>query len=99
MVVLTVNYRSNIFGFFVRPELSTEAPCKASGNYGLLDQNAALKWVKKNIAAFGGDPKKVKETYPDNYVEFLKLYPHSSVKEIELSATALASDRFIAYST
>jgi para-nitrobenzyl esterase len=59
MVAVTVNYRLNIFGFFAHPELSKEAPYHASGNYGLLDQNAALKWVQKNIAAFGGDPKKV----------------------------------------
>ncbi len=59
MVVVTTNYRLNIFGFFAHPELSAEAPYKASGNYGLLDQNAALQWVQKNIAAFGGDPKKV----------------------------------------
>jgi para-nitrobenzyl esterase len=59
IVVVTVNYRLNIFGFFAHPELSKEASYKASGNYGLLDQNAGLKWVQKNIAAFGGDPKKV----------------------------------------
>lgn len=59
LVSVTVNYRLNIFGFFAHPELSAESPYKASGNYGLLDQNAALKWVQKNIAAFGGDPKKV----------------------------------------
>lgn len=59
IVVVTVNYRLNIFGFFAHPELSAEAPYKASGNYGLLDQAAGLKWVQKNIAAFGGDPKKV----------------------------------------
>jgi len=242
IVVVTTNYRLNIFGFFAHPELSAEAPYKASGNYGLLDQNAALKWVQKNIAAFGGDPnkvtiagesagsisvsaqmasplskgliagaigesgaainptmppvplaqaektglefaqkagyatlaqlrtlstreifeiyveskrfgfdtvidnyfypkslseifrakeqaqiplllgwnsaeipgmafmmgmpyteesyfKKVKEAYPADYEEVLKLYPHGTPREIELSATALASDRFIAYST
>jgi para-nitrobenzyl esterase len=59
IVVVTVNYRLAIFGFFAHPELSAESPYKGSGNYGLLDQNAALKWVQKNIAAFGGDPKKV----------------------------------------
>ena len=59
IVVVTVNYRLNIFGFFAHPELSKEASHKASGNYGLLDQLAGLKWVQKNIAAFGGDPKKV----------------------------------------
>ena len=59
IVVVTTNYRLNIFGFLAHPELSAEAPYKASGNYGLLDQNAALKWVNKNITAFGGDPSKV----------------------------------------
>jgi len=59
VVVITCNYRLNIFGFLPHPELSAEAPYKASGNYGMLDQWAALKWVQKNIAAFGGDPKKV----------------------------------------
>jgi para-nitrobenzyl esterase len=59
MVVVTANYRLNIFGFLSLPELSKESPYKASGNYGMLDQVAALKWVQKNISAFGGDPKKV----------------------------------------
>lgn len=59
IVTLTVNYRLNIFGFFAHPELSAEAPYKASGNYGLLDQHLALQWVKDNIEAFGGDPEKV----------------------------------------
>ena len=242
IVAVTVNYRLNIFGFFAHPELSAEASYGASGNYGLLDQNLALKWVQENIAAFGGDPArvtiagesagsvsvsaqmasplsrdliagaigesgaainptlapvplaeaektgkefaekagyhslaelraasteeifqayndskrfgfpsvidgyfypktlpeifrageqaqvplllgwnsaeipgmafmqgqpyteeayvaKVKEAYPDDHAQVLKLYPHSSAKEIELSATALASDRFISYST
>jgi para-nitrobenzyl esterase len=59
IVVVTCNYRLNIFGFLAHPELSAESTYKASGNYGLLDQVAALKWVQKNIAAFGGDPQKV----------------------------------------
>ncbi len=59
IVAVSVNYRTNIFGFFVHPELTKESPHHASGNYGLLDQVAALEWVKKNIAAFGGDPKRV----------------------------------------
>ncbi|RYY17435.1 MAG: carboxylesterase family protein [Chitinophagaceae bacterium] len=59
IVSLTVNYRLGVFGFFAHPELTRESPNKASGNYGLLDQAAALRWVKENIAAFGGDPNRV----------------------------------------
>ena len=59
IVAVTVNYRLGIFGFFAHPELTQESPYHASGNYGLLDQSAALAWVRQNIAAFGGDPKKV----------------------------------------
>ncbi len=59
IVTITVNYRLTIFGFFAHPELTKESPHHSSGNYGLLDQNAALHWVQQNIAAFGGDPKKV----------------------------------------
>jgi len=59
MVAVTVNYRLGVFGFFTHPELTKESPHHASGNYGLLDQTAALQWVKQNIAAFGGDPRKV----------------------------------------
>jgi para-nitrobenzyl esterase len=59
IVSLTVNYRLGVFGFFSHPGLTKESPAHASGNYGLMDQWAALKWVKENIAAFGGDPKRV----------------------------------------
>lgn len=59
VVTLTVNYRLNVFGFLAHPELSKEAPHRSSGNYGLMDQAAALQWVKRNIAAFGGDPARV----------------------------------------
>ena len=59
IVVITCNYRLNIFGNFAHPELSAESPHKSSGNYGYFDQLAALKWVNKNIAAFGGDPNHV----------------------------------------
>ena len=59
IVVITCNYRLNIFGFMAHPELSAESTYKASGNYGLLDQSAALKWAYDNVAAFGGDPKKI----------------------------------------
>lgn len=58
-VVVTVNYRLGIFGFFAHPELSAESPDHASGNQGILDQIAALRWVKANIARFGGDPQRV----------------------------------------
>lgn len=59
MVAVSLNYRTNIFGFFVHPDLAKESPHHAAGNYGLLDQVAALRWVQKNIAAFGGDPKRI----------------------------------------
>ncbi len=59
IVVLTVNYRLGVFGFMSHPELTKESPHNASGNYGFLDQNAALQWVQRNIANFGGDPKRV----------------------------------------
>jgi para-nitrobenzyl esterase len=59
IVAVSINYRTNILGFFVHPELVKESPHHAAGNYGLLDQVAALEWVQKNIAAFGGDPKRV----------------------------------------
>ena len=59
VVVVGFNYRVGIFGFLAHPQLSAQSPQKSSGNYGLLDQIAALKWVKANIAAFGGDPERV----------------------------------------
>lgn len=59
IVSINVNYRLSVFGFFSHPELTKESPHHASGNYGLLDQSAALAWVKKNAAAFGGDPNKI----------------------------------------
>ena len=59
VVIVSMNYRLGIFGFFVHPELVAESPHHASGNYGLLDQSAALDWVQKNIANFGGDPHNV----------------------------------------
>jgi para-nitrobenzyl esterase len=58
-VAVTVNYRLNVFGFLAHPELTKESPHHASGNYGFMDQNAALLWVRQNIAAFGGDPERV----------------------------------------
>ncbi len=59
VVVVTFNYRLGVFGFLAHPLLSRESPRRVSGNYGLLDQMAALRWVKDHIATFGGDPKRV----------------------------------------
>ena len=58
-VVVTLNYRLGAFGFLAHPALASESPHHAAGNYGLLDQIAALQWVKRNIARFGGDPSRV----------------------------------------
>src|SRR5436853_2969148 len=59
VVAVTVNYRLGVFGFLAHPELTKESPHHASGDYALLDQAAALRWVHDNIAAFGGDPRRV----------------------------------------
>jgi para-nitrobenzyl esterase len=59
VVLVTINYRLGIFGFMTYPELSAESPNHVSGNYGILDQIQSLKWVKENIAQFGGDPDNV----------------------------------------
>jgi para-nitrobenzyl esterase len=58
-VVVTMNYRLGPYGFFAHPALTAESPHNASGNYGLMDMLASLKWVQSNIAAFGGDPNNV----------------------------------------
>ncbi|QNK02147.1 carboxylesterase/lipase family protein [Dyella telluris] len=59
VVTVTVNYRLDVLGFLATPALAAESPAHAAGNYGLLDQQAALQWVRSNIARFGGDPDKV----------------------------------------
>lgn len=59
VVLVAINYRLGPFGFLAHPALSAESPQNLSGNYGLLDQIAALEWVQRNIAAFGGDPDNV----------------------------------------
>ena len=58
-ILVTINYRLGVMGFLCHPELSLESSDGTSGNYGMLDQVAALKWIQQNIAAFGGDPKQV----------------------------------------
>jgi para-nitrobenzyl esterase len=59
LVVVTINYRVGVLGFLAHPELSRESDRQASGNYGLMDQIAALRWVRENIAHFGGDENRV----------------------------------------
>jgi para-nitrobenzyl esterase len=59
LIVVSINYRLGILGYFAHPALSAESPERISGNYGLLDQIAALRWIERNIEAFGGDPAKV----------------------------------------
>ena len=59
VIVVTIAYRLGPLGFLAHPELTRESTCHSSGNYGLMDQIAALEWLQKNIAAFGGDPAKV----------------------------------------
>jgi len=58
-VFVTYNYRLGVFGFFAHPELTKESGHNASGNYGMMDMAAVLRWVQRNIAAFGGDPARV----------------------------------------
>jgi para-nitrobenzyl esterase len=59
LVVVTYNYRLGVFGFMAHPELTAESGHHASGNYALMDLEAALRWIQRNIAQFGGDPNRV----------------------------------------
>jgi para-nitrobenzyl esterase len=59
VVLVSINYRLGVFGFLTHPELSQESPNHVSGNYGILDMIESLKWIKKNVAQFGGDPDNI----------------------------------------
>lgn len=59
VIYVSINYRLNMFGFLTHPELTAESPNKVSGNYGLFDQIAAIRWIKRNIKAFGGNPNQI----------------------------------------
>ena len=59
IILVSISYRLNVFGFFTHPDLARESSYNASGNYGLLDQIQALKWIHENIEAFGGDPDNI----------------------------------------
>ncbi|MGA2400733.1 MAG: carboxylesterase family protein [Syntrophobacteraceae bacterium] len=98
VVVVTLNYRLGSFGFLAHPLLSAESPSKISGNYGLLDQIAALQWVQRNIAGFGGDPQKVTifgESAGATSVSLLLVSPmagglfHSAIAESPVMAGSL----------
>ena len=84
VVVVTVNYRLGLLGALAHPALANESPHDASGNYGLLDQIEALRWVQRNISAFGGDPRRV------------TVFGHSSggASVLELLASPLAHGLF-----
>ncbi len=84
VVIVTINYRLGVFGFLSHPELAMESPFHASGNYGMLDQLQALRWVKQNIQQFGGDP--------DNVTIFGQSAGASSV--LNLCASPLAKGYF-----
>jgi para-nitrobenzyl esterase len=84
VVLVSINYRLGVFGFLTHPELSQESPDHVSGNYGILDQIESLKWIKKNIAQFGGDP--------DNITIFGQSAGAGSVKT--LCGSPLAKDLF-----
>jgi para-nitrobenzyl esterase len=79
-VVVSFNYRLGAMGFLAHPELTKESDRNASGNYGLMDMIAALQWVQKNVAAFGGDPKKVTafgESAGSIAIAYLMTSPHA----------------------
>ena len=101
VIVVTINYRLGPFGFFAHPELTKESGNKSSGNYGLLDQIASLQWVRRNIAAFGGDPDRVTifgESAGAGSVCFLMASPLAKVlfhRAIAQSGSAFGQNRHL----
>lgn len=99
VVLVTFNYRVGPFGFFAHPELSAEDPDHATGNWGTLDQIAVLKWVKNNIAQFGGDPDNVMifgQSAGSRSVKFLSASPLTKGlfnKAVIMSGSGLADPR------
>lgn len=97
-VVITINYRVGVLGFMAHPGLSAEAPGKTSGNYGLLDQVAALEWVRANAARFGGDPGNVTvagESAGAASVNYLQVMPAAKGlfhRAISFSGASMAID-------
>jgi para-nitrobenzyl esterase len=97
VVVVSFNYRVGVFGFLAHPQLTAKSPNHTSGDYGLLDQVAALEWVKANINAFGGDPDKVTifgESAGASSVALLMTSPRAKglFQRAVLQSTALSSD-------
>ncbi len=101
IIVVTANYREGIFGFFAHPQLSKETDYKGSGNYGFMDQAAAIKWVKDNIAAFGGDPNRVTidgESAGSMSVSALMVSPMSKglINQVMASSGSVVGSRAVA---
>lgn len=95
LVVVTVNYRLGVFGFLAHPELSRESKYGGSGNYGLLDQIAALQWVRDNIAGFGGDPTRVTVAGPSAGSESVSGLLASPLASRLLSGAILSSGALV----
>jgi para-nitrobenzyl esterase len=101
VVVVSLNYRLGIFGFLAHPDLDKESPHGVSGNYGTLDQIAALQWVARNIAAFGGDRKRVTifgQSAGGGSVQFLTLSPLAKglfQRAVSENGTLFSGDPFL----